>query len=121
MKKYAHALPMKIAALFAMGMLTAACTDQQQRTAGDNMDRAGERTEELYNDIRMELRDARAEGRICMSSYEELREEWRDHSNTMNNARMEGVDNTRRQQTNDWNNELDDMFDDMGDIIDRNC
>lgn len=118
MKKYAHALPMKIAALFAMGMLTAACTDQQQRTVGDNMDRAGDRTEELYNDIRGELRDARAEGRICMSSYEELREEWRDHTNAMD---TEQAGDSWREQMTEWRDDLGDMFDDMGDIVDRNC
>ena len=118
MKKYAHALPLKLAALLAMGVLTTACTDQQQRTAGDNLDRAGERSEALYNDIRGELREARENGRICLSSYEDLREEWRAHTNEMDENRG---DNTWRQQMDMWGDDLGDMFDDMGDIIDRNC
>ena len=118
MKKYAHTLPVKLGALLAVGMLTAACTDQQQRSTEQNMDRAGERTETLYNDIRTELRDARERGRICASAYEGMREEWREHTDDMDTDR---ADDSWREQMSEWGDELGDMFDDMGDIVDRNC
>lgn len=108
----------KLGAVAMTGLLTVACTDQQQQSAEDNWDQATDRTEELYNDIRSELRDARERGRICLSSYEEMQEEWQQHTDEMDTER---ADQSWREQMQVWGDELGDMFDDMGDHIDRNC
>lgn len=118
MKQQGSGLSLKLGALACAAMLTAACTERQEERAESGWDATSERTEQLYNDIRSELRDARERGSICLSSYEELRDEWNEHTD---NLEADRGDNTWREQMREWGDELGDMFDDMGDEIDRNC
>lgn len=118
MKRLTSKVGIKLGAVAGMALLAVACTDQQQRTTQNTWNDTQNRTEQVYNDIRSELRDARDRGRICLSSYEELRTEWQEHTGRMDTS---GSEESWRNQMSEWREELDDMFDDMGDHIDRNC
>ena len=123
MKRLTSNFSMKLGAVAGVALLMAACTDgEQQRqttqTTQNTWNDVQNRTEQLYNDTRTELRQARDRGRICLSEYENLRNEWRDHTGNMDTNR---ADESWRVQMREWREELDDMFDDMGDHIDRNC
>ena len=122
MKRKTSNLSIKLGAVAGVALLMAACTDGEQgqttRTTQDTWNDVQNRTEQLYNDTRAELREARDQGRICLSEYEDLRNEWRDHTGNMD---TNTADESWRVQMREWREELDDMFDDMGDHIDRNC
>lgn len=123
MKRLTSNLGIKLGAVAGVALLMAACTDGEQqgqttRTTQNTWNDTQNRTEQLYNDTRTELRQARDQGRICLSAYDDLRREWQDHTGNMDTNR---ADESWRVQMREWREELDDMFDDMGDHIDRNC
>lgn len=120
MKRLTNNLGIKLGAVAGVALLMAACTDgeQQRQTTQTTWNDTQNRTAQLYNDTRAELRQARDRGRICLSAYENLRNEWQDHTGNMDTNR---ADESWRVQMREWREELDDMFNDMGDHIDRNC
>lgn len=114
MKKLSMALPI----LASVAMLTAACTDQQQADMAERGDDAVERIESMYGDMMDNLREARDEGEICLSSLEEMREEWSEYTDGID---IDSLDEVTRERLRMYGNQLRDTMDDMGDIVDRNC
>lgn len=116
MKTLNIALP----AMLASALFLSGCTDRQDTNTNQRMGMGNptDRAEELYSDARNEMREARNQGRICLSALDEMRGEWSDFYSDVD---MGDLNETDRGRLSDWGDELSEMWNDMGDIVDRSC